>query len=52
MHDVLVCGGILASVTVLFDCELLEEQLGLKLKPGQGPVDAIVIDSIKSPSEN
>jgi len=30
----------------------MEEQLGLKLKPGQGPVDAIVIDSIQRPSEN
>ncbi len=30
----------------------MEEQLGLKLKPGQGPVDTIVIDSIQRPSEN
>jgi uncharacterized protein (TIGR03435 family) len=30
----------------------LEEQMGLKLKPEQGPVDAIVIDSIQRPSEN
>lgn len=30
----------------------LEEQLGLKLKPSQGPVDAIVIDSIERPTPN
>jgi uncharacterized protein (TIGR03435 family) len=30
----------------------LEEQMGLKLKPAQGPVDAIVVDSISRPSEN
>jgi len=30
----------------------LEEQMGLKLKPGQGPVDAIVVDSIARPSAN
>jgi uncharacterized protein (TIGR03435 family) len=30
----------------------LEEQMGLKLKPAQGPVDAIVVDSITRPSEN
>jgi len=30
----------------------LEEQMGLKLKPAQGPVDAIVVDAIQRPSEN
>ncbi len=30
----------------------LEEQIGLKLKPAQGPVDAIVVDSIAQPSAN
>jgi len=30
----------------------LEEQMGLKLKPAQGPVDAIVVDAISPPSEN
>jgi uncharacterized protein (TIGR03435 family) len=30
----------------------LEEQMGLKLKPAQGPVDAIVVDAIARPSEN
>ena len=30
----------------------LEEQLGLKLKSTQGPVDAIVVDSIQRASEN
>lgn len=30
----------------------LDEQLGLKLKPSQGPVDAIVIDHVQRPSEN
>ena len=29
-----------------------EDQLGLKLKPAQEPVDAIVIDSIQRPSQN
>jgi len=30
----------------------LEEQMGLKLKPAKGPVDAIVVDAIKRPTEN
>ena len=30
----------------------LEEQMGLKLKPAQGPVDTIVVDSIERPSAN
>jgi len=30
----------------------LEEQMGLKLKPAQGPVDAIVVDSIDHPTAN
>jgi len=30
----------------------LEEQVGLKLKPAQGPVEAIVVDAIQLPSEN
>jgi uncharacterized protein (TIGR03435 family) len=30
----------------------LEEQMGLKLKPAQGPVDAIAVDSIERPSAN
>ena len=30
----------------------LEEQMGLKLKPAKGPVDAIVVDAIKRPSQN
>ena len=29
-----------------------EEQLGLKLQPGKGPVDTLVIDQIEQPSEN
>jgi uncharacterized protein (TIGR03435 family) len=30
----------------------MEEQMGLKLKPAQGPVDAIVVDAIERPSAN
>jgi uncharacterized protein (TIGR03435 family) len=30
----------------------LEEQMGLKLKPAKGPVDAIVVDAIERPSQN
>jgi uncharacterized protein (TIGR03435 family) len=30
----------------------LEEQMGLKLKPAQGPVDTIVVDAIERPSAN
>jgi uncharacterized protein (TIGR03435 family) len=30
----------------------LEEQLGLKLEPGKGPLPVLVIDSIQRPSEN
>jgi len=29
-----------------------EEELGLKLQPGKGPVDTLVIDQIEQPSEN
>jgi uncharacterized protein (TIGR03435 family) len=32
--------------------DALEKQLGLKLEPSQGPVDAIVIDHIEMPTEN
>jgi len=30
----------------------LEEQPGLSLKPGKGPVDVVVIDSAQNPSGN
>jgi uncharacterized protein (TIGR03435 family) len=34
----------------LFDA--LEEQLGLKLESGKGPVEVIVIDHVERPSGN
>ena len=30
----------------------LEEELGLKLEPGKGPVDTLVIDHVEAPSDN
>jgi uncharacterized protein (TIGR03435 family) len=30
----------------------LEEQLGLKLEPGKGPVGRLVIDHVELPAEN
>ena len=30
----------------------IEEELGVKLQPGKGPVEVLVIDSVQKPSEN
>jgi uncharacterized protein (TIGR03435 family) len=30
----------------------LQQELGLRLEPGRGPVDVIVIDSVQQPTEN
>ena len=30
----------------------MEEELGLRLQPGTGPVEVLVIDSVQKPSEN
>jgi uncharacterized protein (TIGR03435 family) len=30
----------------------IQQQLGLKLEPGKGPVETLIIDHIERPSEN
>jgi uncharacterized protein (TIGR03435 family) len=41
-----------AFASTAFMFAALEQQLGLKLEPTQGPVDFLVIDHIERPSEN
>jgi uncharacterized protein (TIGR03435 family) len=31
---------------------IVQDQLGLKLKAGEGPVEVLVIDHVEQPSEN
>ena len=30
----------------------LEEQLGLRLEPGSGPVDVLIVDCVEQPTDN
>ncbi len=51
-------GGLGRSATVASDnmapsiLTALPLQLGLKLKPGKGPVEVLVIEHVEKPSEN
>ena len=44
-------GPVVDSNLVQFSTAL-EEQLGLKLERGRGPVDVLVVDSVQRPSED
>jgi uncharacterized protein (TIGR03435 family) len=50
--DATLNGGPIPDSDAPFLLEAIQQQLGLKLEPGKGPFEVIVIDHVERPSGN